>query len=168
MRVGPYSEMAGDFIRKRQRKWLLFLHSMVTQSEGQFKFSHSVMSKYLQPHELQHTRLPWLSPTTRACSNSDPLSQWCHTAISSSVILLSSCLNLCQHRDLFQWVSSSHQVAKVSELQLHYQSFQWMFRIDFISIDWLDLLAVQGTLKRLLEHHNSKTSVLQCSAFFMV
>ena len=43
-----------------------------------------------------------------------------------------------------------------------------MFRIDFISIDWLDLLAVQGTLKRLLEHHNSKTSVLQCSAFCMV
>ena len=72
--------------------------------------------------------------------------------------------NLSQHQSLFQWVSSSHQVAKVLEFQLQHQSFQWIFRTD----DWLDLLAAQGTLKSLLQHHSSKASILQCSAFFMV
>ena len=76
--------------------------------------------------------------------------------------------NLSQHRGLFQWVSSSHQVAEVLEFQLQHQSFQWIFRTDFLRIDWLDLLAVQGTLKSLLQYHNSKASILQCSAFFMV
>ena len=51
--------------------------------------------------------------------------------------------NLSQHQGLFQWVSSSHQVAKVLELQLQHQSLQWIFRISF-RIDWFDLLAVQG------------------------
>ena len=57
-------------------------------------------------------------------------------------------------------------MAKVLELGLEHQSFQ--FRTDFLRIDWFDLLAVQGTLKRLLEHHSSKASVFQHSAFFMV
>ena len=55
-------------------------------------FSHSVMSDSLQPHGLQHTRLPCLSPTPRACLNSRPLSRWCHPTISSSVVPFSSCL----------------------------------------------------------------------------
>ena len=75
---------------------------------------------------------------------------------------------LSQHQGLFQWVSSSHQVAKVLELQLQHQSFQWIFRIDSFRTDWLDLLAVQGTLKSLLQHHSSKASILQCPAFFIV
>ena len=75
-------------------------------------------------------------------------------------------LNLSQHQGLFKWASSSHQVAKLLELRL--QSFQWIFRVDFLRIDWFDLLAVQGTLKSLLQHHNLKSSVLRCSAFFMV
>ena len=58
--------------------------------------------------------------------------------------------NLSQHQGLFQWVSSSHQVAKVLECQLQHQSFQWIFRTDFLGMDWLDLLAVQGTLRSLL------------------
>ena len=58
--------------------------------------------------------------------------------------------NLSQHQGLFQWVSSLHQVAKVLEFQLQYQSFQWIFRISF-RMDWLNLLAVQGTLKSLLQ-----------------
>ena len=72
-------------------------------------------------------------------------------------------------RFFFKWVSSSHQVAKVLEFQLQHQSFQWIFRV-FISfrIDLFDLLAVQGTLKSLLQHDSSKASVLQCSTFFMV
>ena len=55
-------------------------------------FSHSVMSNSLQPHGLQHSRLPCPSPCPGACSNSYPLSQWCHPTISTSVIPFSSCL----------------------------------------------------------------------------
>ena len=80
----------------------------------------------------------------------------------------SPAFNLSQHQDLFQWVSSSHQVVKVLGLQLQDQSFQWIFRTDFFRINWLDLLAVQGTLKSLLQHHSSKASILQHSAFFIV
>jgi len=72
-------------------------------------------------------------------------------------------LNLSQHHGLFQWVSSLHQVAKVLELQLQYQCLQWIFRADFLSIDWFDLLVVQGTLKSLLQHCSSKAWVPQCS-----
>jgi len=61
---------------------------------------------------LQHARLPCPSPTPGACSNSCPLSRWCHPTISSSVVPFSS-----QHQGLFQWVSSSHQVAKVLKFQ---------------------------------------------------
>ena len=61
---------------------------------------------------------------------------------------------------LLQWVNSSHEVAKVLEFQLQHQ-------ISF-RIDWLDLLAVQGTLKNLLQNHSSKASMLWCSAFFIV
>ena len=56
------------------------------------QFSHSVVSDSLQSHGLQHARLPCPSPTPGACSNSCPLSQWCHPTISSSVIPFSSCL----------------------------------------------------------------------------
>ena len=55
-----------------------------------------------------------------------------------------------------------------NELQLQHQSFQRIFRLISFRTDWFDLLAVQGTLKSLLQHHSSKTSVLWCSAFFMV
>ena len=74
--------------------------------------------------------------------------------------------NLSQHQSLFQWVISSHQVAKVLELQLQPQSFPWIFRVDFLV--WFDLLAVQGTLKSLLQHHSSKALILQRSAFFII
>ena len=63
---------------------------------------------------------------------------------------------------------SSHQVAKLLELQLQHQSFQWIFRIDFLRMDWLDLLAVQGSLKSLFQNDSSKPSILWCSAFFIV
>ena len=76
--------------------------------------------------------------------------------------------SLSQHQGLFRWVSSSHQVARVLEFQLQHQSFQWIFRTDSFRMDWLDLLAVQGILKSLLQHYSSKASILWCSAFFMV
>ena len=72
----------------------------------------------------------------------------------------SPALSLSQHQGLIKWVSSSHQVAKVLEFQLQHQSFQWAPRTD--------LLAVQGTLKSLLQHYSSKASILLCSAFFIV
>ena len=76
-------------------------------------------------HELQDFRLPCPSPCPRVCSNSCPLSWWCHSTISSSVFPFSSCLQSSQHPGLFQWAGSLHQVARVLELQLQHQSFQW-------------------------------------------
>ena len=73
--------------------------------------------------------------------------------------------NLSQHEDLFKWVSSSHQVAKVLEFQLQHQSFQWIFRMISFRMNQLDLHAAQGTLKSLLQHHSS---ILQRSAFFII
>ena len=94
---------------------------------------------------------------------------WVGDAIQISHFLLAPsppAFYLSQHQSLFQWAGSLHQVAKVLELQ--HQSFQRIFRVDFFRIDWLDLLSVQGTLKSLLQHHSSKVSIFQCSAFFMV
>ena len=76
--------------------------------------------------------------------------------------------SLFQHQGLLKWVSSLHKVTKVLEFQLQHQSFQWIFRTDFLRIDWFDLLAVQGTLKSLLQHHSSKASIFRHSAFFIV
>ena len=95
------------------------------------QFGHSVVSSSLQPHGLQCTGLPCPSPTLRAYSNSCPLSWWCHPTISSSVIPFSSHPQSFPASGSFQ-MSSSHQVAKVLELQLEHQSFQWIFRIDFL------------------------------------
>ena len=98
--------------------------------------THSVVSDSLLPCGMQHARFlcPSLSP--RACSNSCPLSWWYHTNISSSVVPFSSCLQFFRASRSFQWVGSSYQVAKLFELQLQHQSFQWIFRVDFFRIDW--------------------------------
>ena len=81
----------------------------------------------------------------------------------------SSALNLSQHQGLFQWVSSSHQMTKVLEFQLQHQSFQWIFRTDFLQ-DWLvwSPCKSKGTLKSLLQHQSSKASIFQCWVFFVV
>ena len=100
--------------------------------ERSVQFSHSVMSNSLQPHESQHARPPCPSPTPRVHPNSCPSSRWCHPAISSSVIHFSSCPNPSQHQGLFQWVNSSHEVARVLEFQLQHQSFQWTTRTDLL------------------------------------
>ena len=76
--------------------------------------------------------------------------------------------NLSLHEGLFQWVNSSQYVAKVLEFQLQHQPFQWISGLISIRVDWLDLLAFQGNLKSLLQHHSSKVSILQSSAFFIV
>ena len=93
---------------------------------------------------------------------------WVSDAIQPFYPLLSPsspAFNLSQHLGLFQWVSASHQVAKVLEFQLQHQSFQWTLRTP---LGWLDFHAGQGTLKSLLQHHSSKASILRRSAFFIV
>ena len=108
----------------------------------------------------QHTRLPFYYlpefAQTHAIQTSHPLSP------------PSAAFNLSHQQSLFQWVGSWHQVAKVLEFQLQHQSFQWIFRTDFLWMDWFDLFAVQGTLKLFPQHHSSKASILWHSAFTVV
>ena len=82
------------------------------------QFSRSVMSDSLQPHELQHARPPCPSPSPGVHSDSHPSSQWCHPAVSSSVIPFSSCPQSLPASESFPMSNSSHEVAKVLEFQL--------------------------------------------------
>ena len=75
---------------------------------------------------------------------------------------------LFQHQGLFQWVSSLHQIVKYQNFSFNISPSSEYLGLISVRIDWLDLLAVQGTLKNLLQHHNSKPSVFRCSAFFIV
>ena len=96
---------------------------------------------------------------------------WVSDAIQPSHSLLfpsPPAFNLSQHQGLFKWVSPLNQMARVLELQLQHQSFQWIFRLVSFRMDWLDLLEVQGTLKSILQHHSSKASILLHSVFFIV
>ena len=124
------------------------------------QFSCSVMSDSLQAHGLQHARPPCPSPIPGVYSNSYPLSRWCHPTISSSVIPSPPAFNLSQHQGLFQWVSSSHQVAKVWNFSFSISPSNEYSELVSFKMDWLDLLAVQETLKSLLQYHSSKTSIL--------
>ena len=96
------------------------------------QFSRSIMSNSLRPHELQHAKLPYLSLTPGACSNSCPWSQWCHPTSHPLSSPPPPTFNFSQHQGLFQWVSCLRQVARVLEFQLQHQSFQWIFRTDFL------------------------------------
>ena len=120
----------------------------------------------LRSHGLQHARPPCPSPTPGVYSNSCPLSQWCPISCVSSPY--PPAFNLSQHQGLFQWVSSSHQVVKQWSLSFNISPTNEHPGLISIRVDWLDLLAVQGTLKSLLQHHGSKASILQHSAFFTV
>ena len=77
-------------------------------------------------------------------------------------------LNFSRHQSLFQWIGSSHQVPRVLELRFSISTSKEYSRLSSLKIDWFDLLPVQGTLKRLLQHHSSKVSILHHSAFFMI
>ena len=129
------------------------------------QFSHSVISDSLWPHGLQHTRLPCPSPTPGVYSNSCPLSRWCHPT-SHPLSSPSPAFSLSQHQGLFQWV-----------LHIRWPKY-WSFSFSIspsndysglisFRMDWLDLLAAQGILKSLLQHHSSKASILWGSAFFI-
>ena len=123
----------------------------------------------LRPHESQHARPPCPSPTPRVHSNSRPSSRWCHPAISSSVIPFSSgpqslpASESFPMSQLFTWGGQSTGVSALASFPSKEHPGLISFRMD-----WLDLLAVQGTLKSLLQHHSSEASILRCSAFFTV
>ena len=127
------------------------------------------MSNSLQSHGLQHARLPCPSPNPGVYSNSCPLSQWRHPTISSSFILFSSCLQIFPSIRVF----SNESVLCISWPK--YWSFSFNISpsnehsgLTSFRMDWLDLLAVQGTLNSLLQPHSSKASILWRSAFFIV
>ena len=125
------------------------------------------MSDSLRPPGLQHASLPCPSLSPGVCSNSCPLSQWCHPAVSSSVALFSF------WPSIFPCVRDFSNELTLCIRWREYRSFsispsdEYSGPISF-RLDWLDLLAVQGTLKSLLQHHSSKASILWCSAVFMV
>ena len=132
------------------------------------QFSSSVVSDSLGPHELQHARPPPCpSPTLRVHPNSGPPSWWCHPAISTTVFPFSSCPQSIPASEsfpmsqLFAWGGQSTGVSSFSIIPSKEHPGLISFRMD-----WLDLLAVQGTLKSLLQHHSSKASILRCSPFF--
>jgi len=122
-------------------------------------FSHSVVSDSLRPHGPQHTRLPCPFPAPRICSNSCPLSQWCHPTILSSVIPF-SCLQSFPASGSFLWVSSSSVSASVLLMNIQ----------DWFPLGLTGLISLQSKgLSRVFSNSTvEKASVLQCSAFFMV
>ena len=133
------------------------------------QFSRSVMSDSLQPHEMQHARLPCPSPSLEVCPSSCPLHWWYYPAISSSDIFFSFCLQsfpasetfpmsqLFESDDQNTWVSASASVLPTR--------IQGWFPSRLTS---LSSLLVQGTLRSLLQDHSLKTSILRCTTFFMV
>ena len=132
------------------------------------QFSHSVVSDFLQPREPQHARPPCSSPTPGVHPNPCPLRPWCHPTISSSLPLL----------PLPSIFPSIRVFSNESTLRIRWPKY-WNFSFSIslsngylglisFRMNWFDLLAVQGTLKSLLQYHSSKASVPWCSAFFTV
>ena len=131
-------------------------------SKSSVQFSHSVVSDSLRPHEPQHARPPCSSPTPGVYSNPCPLSWWCHQTISSSVIPFSSCpqsfsaSGFFPMSQLFAWGGQSIGVSILASVPpMNIQ-------------DWSPLGWTGWNLKSLLQHHSSKASILQRSAFFTV
>ena len=124
------------------------------------QFSCSVVSNSLRPHERQHARPPCPSPTPGVHPNPCPLSRWCHPTILSSVFPFSSCPQSLPASGSFQMSQLSTSGGQSIEVSGSTSLSFWM--------DWLDLIAVQGTLKSLPQHHSSKASILQHSPFFIV
>ena len=134
------------------------------------QFSRSVVSNSIWPHELQHARPPCPSPTPGVHPDSRPSSQWCHPTISSSVVPFSSFLQSfpASGSFLMSWLLASgcqriRVSASASVLLMNIQNWFTLGKID-----WFDLLAIQGTMNILLQHHSSKASIHWRSAFFTV
>ena len=132
-------------------------------------FSRSVVSDSLRHHGLQHARLPCPSLSPRACSNSCPLSWWCHPTISSSVVLFSSCFQSFPESGCFQMSQlftsggqSTGASASASVLLMNIE--------DWFLLGWTGWISLQsrGLSKSLFQHHSSKASILLHSVFFIV
>ena len=129
------------------------------------QFSCSVMCNSLWPHGLQHARLPCPPPTPGACSDSCPMSQWCNpTTLCHSLLLLPSIF------------PSIRVFSNESVIHIRWPKY-WSFRFSIspsnkysglisFRINWFDLLAVQGTLKSLLQHHSSKATLMSIQDFW--
>ena len=141
--------MAQNIIYNPWGPWLCSFNSV--------QFSHSVVSDSLQPHESQHARPPCPSPTPGVYSNSCPSSRWCHPAISSFVVPFSS---------YPQSLPASGFFPNESTICIRWPKY-WSFSFSIsptnehpglicFMMDWLDLLAVQGTLKSLLQGEESR------------
>ena len=113
----------------------------------------------MQPHDPQQARIPFPSLFPVVCANSRPLSM-CHSLLLSSIF---PSIGVFSHKLTLRirWPKCWSFSFSISPSNEH-------SRLIAFRMDWLDLLAVQGTLKSLLQHHNSKASILWCSAFFMV
>ena len=126
------------------------------------------MSYSLQPHEPQHARPPCPSPTPRVHPNLCPMTQWWHPTISPSVIPFSSCPQSFPALGFFKWVALHIRWPKDWSISFNISpSNEHSWLISF-RMDELDFLAVQGFLNSVLQHHGSKASIYQCSAFFIV
>ena len=140
---------------------------LLIKTQGWFPFSSLQLLScvhFLQPHGLQHARLPCLSPTPGACANSCPSSQWCHPTISSSVVPFSSCLQSFPASGsslMSQFFTSGGRSIEVSAsasvLPMNIQ--------DQFPLGLIHLISLQS---KSLEHQNSRASILQCSAFFII
>ena len=141
---------------------------MVKIFKASVQFSHLVVSNSLRPHGLQNTRLYCPSPNS-----------WSLLKIMSIELVMSSNhLILCRPLLLPSIFPSISVFSNQSALRMRWPKY-WSFNSNIspsnehpglisFRMDWLDLLAVQGTLKSLLQHHSSKASVFRCSAFFTV
>ena len=132
-----------------------------------WQFSYSVMSNSLWLHRLQHTRPPCSSPTPEALSNSCPLSWWCHSTISSSVIPF-SCLQSFPASGYFQmsqfFTSDGQSIAVSASTSVLPMNIQ-----DWLPLGSTGLIALQSKgLSSLLQHYSSKASILWHSAFFII
>ena len=131
-------------------------------------FSCPVVSDSLPSHGLQHTRLPCPSPTPGACSNLYPSSQWCHPTIPSSVVPFSSCLQSFPASRSFQmsqlFTSGGQSIGVSASAAVLPMNIQ-----DWFPLGWTGLISMLSKgVSSLLQHPNSKASVLRHSAFFMV
>ena len=157
-------------IHSRYSKWFKYTSYVLYSGEwSSVQFSHSVTFDSLRPHGLHHASLPCPSPTPSTCSNSYPSSRWCLPTISSSAIPFSSCLQYFPASGSFpmsQLFASGGQSIGVSTSA----SVLPMNTQDWSPLIWTGwgLLAVQGTLKHLLQHHSSKASILRRSTFFII
>ena len=134
--------------------------------EAQFSSVQLLSHVWLFMTPWTAARLPCPSPTPEACSNSFPSSWWCHPTISSSGVSFSSCLQSFPASGSFPMNQFFASGGQRIGFNFNISPFNEYSGLISFRMDWLDPLAVLGTLKSLLQHHSSEASILRCSAFF--